>query len=262
MTERSHVRRSSVEQNIAKTNQIKETPIIRLLTFNAFFDGPLFMQRFEYAINKALCMNCDVLCFQEVLAYAQNAPAVFDHCKDLLKALGYKYVYPDNNSELRYYSLLTASRFPFKEAKTIPYTSTEMGREFQHVTLVRNGAEYHILNTHLESMFGYQKTRNKQIYQMTKYIKEKGIQERCVLCGDFNMTYKVIKGLDHLLTPRVNFVTWFASRFFGKKRSCRFDRVYTGESIKVGGLVAVLNKVIPNIGIYPSDHDGILMAFN
>lgn len=236
--------------------------IIRLLTFNAFFDGPLFMQRFEYAINKAHWMNCDVLCFQEVLTYAQSTPGIFDTCKNLLKGLGYKYVYPENNTELRYYSLLIASRFPFKAAKTIPYNSTEMGREFQHVTLVVNKTEYHLLNTHLESTFGFQKTRNKQIYQLTKYIKENGIQDKCILCGDFNMTYKVIKGLDHLLTPRVNFPTWFAGRFFGKKRSCRFDRVYTGSSVEVGGLVAVLNKPIPNINIYPSDHDGILVAFS
>lgn len=236
--------------------------IIRLLTFNAFFDGPLFMQRFEYAINKALCMNCDVLCFQEVLAYAQNAPDIFDVCKNKLKALGYKYVYPDVEGESRYYSLLTASRFPFKEAKTIPYTSTEMGREFQHLTLVRNGIEYHILNTHLESMFGYQKTRNKQIYQLTKYMREQKILDKSVLCGDFNMVFKTIKGLDHIMTPRVDFVTWFAHRFFDRKKSCRFDRMYTGSKIEVGGLVAVLNKPISDIGIYPSDHNGILMAFS
>lgn len=238
-------------------------PQISLLSFNIFFDGPLFKVRFEEMLIIVQKIDIQILCLQEVLLWSDGdnlLPAI----KKLLKEYGYEYVYPTSNSEKRIYGLVTASKKPFIMNNKISFEDTNMGREFHHIQIKKQqDTNYNIINTHLESTFPMQSKRNKQLNQIKKYIYQKKISDRVIVCGDFNMIFKEIFQFKKFLKPQVDFITWYGKRFHNTNRSYRFDRIYTGPKIKNTKVEKILNEPI-NFGLddlYISDHDGLLLNF-
>ncbi len=233
---------------------------INILTFNTFFDGPDYLNRINFVIKDSKERNIDILCLQEVLFNTYDGLDIYLTVKRLLILYGYNYVYVDDVTKI--YGLVIASRTQSIDYTYITYDVSVMDRGFQHIRFKTNEKIINIINTHLESTFQFQSTRNKQLTQLKKYITSQNIQESVLVCGDFNMVYKDIFQFKGFLKQETDFITWYGNRYHETNKSSRFDKVYTGSRIKVQNIQKVMNKPIENHleKLYPSDHDGILIS--
>jgi len=234
-------------------------PPLIIASYNVFFEPIHFQTRFQWIVLQLL-PEADLVCLQEIPIEQ------LEFCEEILHLGGFHFqIYASSGQ----YGIITASKTPWINSPHIHnYKNTIMGRNFIHLELEGGGREgrggknsIHLINTHLESMFQYQKVRETQMKEIIDYCQEKDIlSQKLILMGDLNTVYPKIYRLDRHLTLLVDQPTWFGSRFFDNKAKSRFDRIYISKDMSSSATVSIVgDEKIPEVDCYPSDHNGLIL---
>jgi len=236
--------------------------VISILTWNIWFDKRHIVQRVANIISILKHYSPDVICLQEVIKLSLDIIL-----NDPKLAGDYDFYYDPSLVHLngKYGEIIMMKKNLNYTCQfiSVPFKNSRMGRRINAINIEELNLD--IINVHLESVFrNNSKPKREQLDFLTNNVVLPG--RNIIICGDMNLDINDDKNWANNMISKcgLNDVCSETELTYDCDKNTnayifrsRLDRVLCkGSNATQHKLVGT--KVIPHLGIHPSDHFGIL----
>lgn len=228
----------------------------------------------------------DIACFQEMVGSDSN-PKAINYIPDFLKRMGMPDYYYSYNRKLdfdqnHHFGLITFSKYPIINKKTISYPPHDYNSIFQYIDILKAGDTFRVFNIHLQSLKfsgnNLQYIKDPSMNDETDLENSKNILSKfkhgflkreiqsnrirteiekspypVIVCGDFNdvpnsYAYNTIgKGLQNAFAEKG---TGIGRTYNGISPTLRIDNIFAGKRFEVTQFTRVQKKLSDHFPIF------------
>ncbi len=245
---------------------------LSFLSLNIWFDNQNWPARFALMLEEIRELDPDIIGLQEVIQRQD-----FDNqAMQLADSLGYFYYFDSVDDESRdtRFGNAIVSRYPIEETNFRALEPLDAYRKVVHARISVDGQTLDVYNTHLHNPGDATETRKTQIRDMLDFIDETGTSDLVFVMGDFNANPDW-EEMEVMYERFIDVYPLFHENHLDPEHGTlnyhlghsqrRIDYVFFEEksSVFLTPLSAeiVLDEPDEN-DIYPSDHFGVLAAFD
>ena len=245
---------------------------LSFLSLNIWFDNQNWSARFALMLQEIRELDPDIIGLQEVI----QRQDLDNQAMQLADSLGYYYYFDSVDDEGRStrFGNAIVSRYPIEETNFRALEPLDAYRKVVHARISVDGQTLDVYNTHLHNPGDATETRKTQIRDMLDFIDETGTSDLVIVMGDFNANPDW-EEMDVMYERFIDVYPLFHENHLDPEHSTlnyhlghsqrRIDYVFFEEKssdfLTPLSAEIVLDQPDKN-DIYPSDHFGVLAAFD